>query len=399
MLIGFAGLGTETVSLLLTQRRMQSATDAAAFAGATALATGSPADYRVEARAVAAAAGYMSGVSSVTVAVNSPPTTGSRVGVAGAVEVVISQPQTVPMIALLTSATFNVGTRAVATAGNAASNCMLELDSGAITGVTVSNGANVTLNQCGMAVNATGAAALSVSGGAQLNARSVSVAGGSSVTNGAQVNAANGMKTQQPAVDDPYRNTTVPTGSGCKYGAPGNPLTLRHASGVQTLNADGVYCGGLAMGNDAIVKLNPGTYIINGGSFDVGGAVQLTGSGVTIVLTGSGSNYAGVSIGNGASVTLSAPTSGATAGLVFFQDSKAPKTGNNNFQGGSLVKLTGALYFPSQSVTYSNGTNSATDCTQLVAWHIQFQGGALFNSHCANTGVKPIGSSPSLLVE
>ena len=50
----------------------------------------------------------------------------------------------------------------------------------------------------------------------------------------------------------------------------------------------------------------------------------MNGTGVTIVLTGSSGNYATVTIGNGASVTLSAPTSGATAGIVFFGDRNAP---------------------------------------------------------------------------
>src|SRR5215470_6898788 len=142
ILIGFAGLGTEAVMLLLKHRQMQSAADAAAFGGATALAAGYPSDYRVEARAVAAAHGYVDGTSGVGVAVNSPPTTGSHAGTAGAVEVIISQPQTVPMIGLLTSAAFNVRARAVAMAGNTTSDCVLELDAASITGVAVGNGAN-----------------------------------------------------------------------------------------------------------------------------------------------------------------------------------------------------------------------------------------------------------------
>ncbi|MEJ0019401.1 MAG: pilus assembly protein TadG-related protein [Acetobacteraceae bacterium] len=399
MLVAFAGLGTEAVMLLLRHRQMQSAADSAAFAGATAMAMGNPADFRVEARAVAASAGFISGVSGVILAVNSPPLSGSHAGAAGAVEVVISQRQTVPMLALLTAVPFDVGARAVATAGASGSYCLLELDPANMTGVDIGNGALVTLNRCGLAVNATGPAALSVSGGAQLNARSVSVAGGVSVTNGGQINAGSGIATQQPAVADPYRTTAVPGGSGCKYGAPGNPLTLRYASGVQTLNADGIYCGGLVMGNGANVVMNPGTYIINGGSFSIAGGVRLSGSGVTIVLTGSGSDYASVAMGNGTAVTLSAPPTGATAGLLFLQDRNAPKSGTSSFQGGTQVVLTGALYFPSQTVTYANGTNAASVCTQLVAWHMQFQGGALFNSDCTNTGVKPIGGAPSRLVE
>jgi hypothetical protein len=145
--------------------------------------------------------------------------------------------------------------------------------------------------------------------------------------------------------------------------------------------------------------MNPGVYIINGGSFNIGGNVQLTGTGVTIVLTGSGSNYATATIGNGANVTLSAPTTGATAGMVFFGDPKGPTTNTESFEGGASEKLTGALYFPHQTVAYSNGTTTPTTCTQLIGWHLQFKGGASFNSNCANAGTKGIGSSPSVLVE
>jgi hypothetical protein len=144
----------------------------------------------------------------------------------------------------------------------------------------------------------------------------------------------------------------------------------------------------------------PGVYIINGGSFNVGGNVQLTGTGVTIVLAKGVTNYATVTIGNGARVTLSAPTTGATSGLIFFQDPTAPKTGTNNFQGGATEILTGALYFPSQTVVYSNGTTNTSTCTQLIAWHLQFVGGSKFNSTCDGAGVKPIGGTGSIsLVE
>ena len=48
-------------------------------------------------------------------------------------------------------------------------------------------------------------------------------------------------------------------------------------SGLQTIYP-GVYCKGLAFTNDALVTLNPGIYIIDRGTFDVGGAVKLTGT-------------------------------------------------------------------------------------------------------------------------
>jgi hypothetical protein len=292
-----------------------------------------------------------------------------------------------------------VSARAVATVGNGAGSCALELDTSITTGVQISNGATVNMNQCGLSVNATGGSALSVTGAATLNASTVVVSGDANVSNGGIVNVATPIKTGQPATSNPYSNVQVPAFSGCKYGSAGHPLTLKWSASVQTLKPDGVYCGGLAMGNGAQVVMTPGVYIIKGGTFDIGGGITLNGAGVTIVLTGSGSDYANVSIGNGANITLSAPTSGATAGLLFFQDPNAPHSGANDFEGGTQLVMTGALYFPSQSVTYSNGTTSSSPCTQLVAWRIVFKGGASFNSSCANTGVGSIGASVSKLVQ
>jgi len=401
MLIGFAALGTEVVYVLYKQRQMQATASAAALAGATALMTGHPVDLTVEARAVATTAGFTDGTAGATVGVNHPPLNGTHTADASAVEVVVGQPQTLPLSQLFYTGTWNVSARAVATAGNGSNGCALALDTSSTTGVTMSNGATVALNQCGLGVNANGSAALSVSGAAVLNAISVSVSGQAKVTNGGVINSTNGVKTLQPAIADPYAGVSVPTGSGCKYGSlPSSPLTLKHATGTQTLKPDGVYCGGLVMGNDAIVVMNPGVYIVNGGTFNIGGAVILSGTGVTIVLTGSGANYAKVTIGNGARVTLAAPTTGATAGLLFFQNPNAPHSGTNSFQGGSLMTLNGALYFPSQTVTFSNGTATTAACTQLVAWHLIFQGGSSLNSNCSGSGVGSIGgAAASKLVE
>jgi hypothetical protein len=120
-------------------------------------------------------------------------------------------------------------------------------------------------------------------------------------------------------MSDPYASVVMPTYSGCADGT-----NKSYGTGTWTLSP-GVYCNGVSFTNAAIVTMNPGVYFLNQGSFNVGGAVQLTGTGVTIVLTSStGSNYATFTIGNGATVTLSAPTSGATAGIVFFGDRNAP---------------------------------------------------------------------------
>ena len=115
--------------------------------------------------------------------------------------------------------------------------------------------------------------------------------------------------------------------------------------------------------------------------------------------TGKSKDYADVNIGNGAQVNLTAPTSGATAGLVFFGDRDGPLNNTSTFGGGAALNITGAIYFPSQSVTFDNGISNPSGCTQLIAGYIKFSGGARFQSNCGGTGTSPIGASTTQLVE
>ncbi len=396
ILVGMVALGTEVTFVIYKHRQMQVAADSAALSAATALASGHP-SYTVEAIAVAGTLGFVNGVASATVVANTPPTAGSYAGVSTYVEVIVSQPQTLVMISYFTSTAFNVSARAVAKAPSGSS-CVLQTDPAATTGVQIGNGANVTLNQCGLAVNATGSAALSVSGGATLNSPTVSVAGQASVSGGGAINPSSGLKVNQSPATDPYASTAMPTApAGCLKT---NFQTQPYQSTAWNLSP-GTYCGGMSIGNGATVNLAAGTYFMKSGTFNVSGGTTVTGSGVTIILTNNGgsTSYATVSISNGGTVTLSAPTSGATSGILFFADRNAPTTGVDTFSGGSTENFTGALYLPTQQAYYSNGTTTSSHCTQLVAWTVVFQGGSTFNNSCSGTGVIGIGSSSSQLVE
>jgi hypothetical protein len=328
----------------------------------------------------------------VTVTANSPPSSGPNANKAGAVEVIISQPQALSLASLFTSGPFNIVARAVATPG-AGAGCVLQLNPA--TGFTMSNGA--TLSSCGLSVDATGSSALSMTGAAVLNAQSVSVAGKASISNGATINPSTALKTGQASVADPYAGVTMPAlPGGCSNGV--STQYTHSNSGLQTISP-GVWCDGVSFTNDANVLLQPGVYYVNSGSFSVGGAVVMNGTGVTIILTSSTSgNYATVTINNGATVTLSAPTSGTTAGILFFGDRKAPAANSNNFSGGAALNITGAVYFPSDSVVFQNGASNPSGCTQLIAGTIQLTGGSKFQAKCP-TGVATIGSGNTALVE
>jgi Flp pilus assembly protein TadG len=417
-MLGMVALATDIGFALYKHRQMQGAADAAAFGAAIAKSTGYPATFATEAYADAAQVGFVNGANGVTITVNnppvSPPASATDAANQAAVQVIITQPQTLPLVGLLYSGAFTLGVQAVATVGSG-SGCALQLSNSANPGVTISNGATVTLKACGMDVCSTGSTALSISGGAALkltdasgnlsSSQSVSVAGTASITNGATINNVPNSCTSPtckqsqgacaPSVD-PYAGVTMPTmPGGCSNGT---AKSYGHSnSGLQTLSP-GVWCNGVSFTNDAQILLKPGVYYVNGGNFNVGGAVVMNATGVTIVLTGSASDgysppYANVTIGNGATVTLSAPTTGATAGILLFGDRNAPAANTSNFGGGATMNLTGAIYFPSQTVVFDNGISNPSGCTQLIAGTIQFQGGAQFSNNCAGTGTSPIGGS------
>ena len=397
IMIGMTALGAEITYLLYIQRKMQVVADSAALGGATALQKGYPA-VGVEAQGISGFLGFINGANGVKVTVNNPPLSGSQINNSAAVEVILSQPQTLVMASFFSSGLLNVNARAVATAGSGTF-CVLQLNGANGTGVTMNNGATANLTQCGMAVDATGPAALSMSGAARLNATSVSVVGTASISNGAAINPSSALKTSQQTVTDPYAGVTMPSlPSGCSLGTAQN---YKHSnSGLQTVNP-GVWCSGVSFTNDANVLLRPGIYYVDRGNFSVGGAVTLNGTGVTIVLTSStGSNYAYATVNNGATVTLSAPTIGTTAGLVLFGDRRAPisNTTPNDLEGGAAINVSGALYLPSQKLVFQNGASNPSGCTQLIAGTLQLKGGSKFQNICP-TGVAAIGASNSALVE
>ena len=87
ILVGFAGLAIDIGFWYKMSRDLQTAADTAAIAAVTELASGGSASDVVDAAEDAAEAnGFDSGVE-----VRNPPTTGSSIGFAGAVEVIITQ--------------------------------------------------------------------------------------------------------------------------------------------------------------------------------------------------------------------------------------------------------------------------------------------------------------------
>jgi len=402
LLVGMAALGTEVSDWYVIRRTMQGAADSAAYSAATAKGGGaSSTAYTGEAKSVTASYNYVDGSHSVTVTVNSPPASGSHTGDANAVEVIIAQPQPLKLAGLFMASAPTLQARAVATLNASGSGCVLALERGNVTDMSDNGNTALNLNNCSLYVNSSSNSALTLNGGATINAYSAFIAGNYTTTGHAALNTAHGTFTGATPANDPYADVPTPSYSGCNqnsYSLTGNRSQTFSpgTSGVM------VFCNGLSVSGGSSVTLQPGTYVIDGGSFSISGNSSISGTGVTIVLTSSsGSDYATAAIAGGATVSITAPTSGALSGLAFFQDRNAPSSGSDSFTGGATQNITGAVYFPHQSVTFNGGTDTgaAAICTQLVAYTITFNGNANFNNNCIAAGARGVGSSFIQLVE
>jgi Flp pilus assembly protein TadG len=390
-IIGFTGLAIDVASWEVTLRKMQGAADQAAIAAlTTANASGStancPSTACTEAEAVAANYGFVNGQSSVSVTVNQPPTQGSHTTSSSAVEVIISQPQSLMFTGLLLSTAPTVKARAVANSATG-SMCVMALDTSekqAIDSVDLGGGTTVNMPNCDLYNDSPVTDSTALSGSASLTARNLFLSGGITEGNNATLSLNGSLKTYVTAMPNPYAGLTIPSYTGCSSSDVKNN-TIKTLSGNVT-----VYCGGISLNSGTTLNLAAGTYILDQGGLQVNGGATLTGTGVTIILTSStGSNYGAVTINSGATVTLTAPTSGAmvgTPGVAIWVDPKAPSA-TDKFNGGSTENITGAIYALTGQIQYTGGASTTTGCTQIVALTVTFTGNANFGNSCTNSGI------------
>jgi hypothetical protein len=333
-----AGLGIDMGFLRYQKRLQQSAADSAAIAGAAEIpysgcATGSCPGATTD----SASNGFTDGADNVTVTVYSPPNDGPHAGLAGYVEVLVTkiQPTFFVKIAGVNSAT--VTARAVAYLSGNLQNCMYALGTTGNSGIT--NTGDINAANCGIISNHR------LHNTDSITAREIGV-----VLNptGGGINHPTPKTGIIPAAD-PLSYLQPPAAGGCLAAGAGNvngtiPVTLN----------PGNYCGGISIAGAQNVTLNPGTYTITGGGLTFNGSGTVSGTGVTLYIGASGGT---VNLSGGQTVNLSAATTGADAGILFYQDpgNTSPATIN----GATSSKFEGAFYFPSAALTISATGNNA----------------------------------------
>ena len=397
VIAGFAGLGFDATMWYMEKRVLQNVSDSSALAAAYSISKGD------EANEVEIAAKYDAEVNTFTVGgsntmvVANPPTSGPYVGQDRYVMVTTTTPALGVFSSVLGVGTGTINTKSTAGILALGEHCILALDHTMDKALEFTGTSNVDIN-CGVASNSSSNTSIYLNGSATLTANPSAQAYGDIYQGGnASLNVPNPIQPFSQRSPDPYENLAVPSDpAGCtetnltvKKGDP-NPVPGR-------------YCGGLRFGAQANVTLAPGEYIIDGGDLTVNAQATIRGDGVTLILTGDNpADIGNVKINGGADIELSPPTSGDYAGVTMYQDRRALAGGNNDILGGANMIMNGAVYFPSQEITYSGGSASVSTCLQIIGNKVTFNGNAeLFNdqSTCDLYGVKAIERTLVTLVE
>lgn len=386
VLIGAAGLATDTIQWTLWKRQMQRAADSAALAGALTKAQGGTAatSAGVELDRYNALFSGFAAQPARTIEGTAGPSTGPFAGDARAMRVALQVSRTLPFSSFFTSAAPMIRAEATAAAVSFGEYCVISLEPTSATGVTLW-GSTVANLGCGIASNSQGATAINAGGSSTITASPVSAVGGIPQTsNYATGTTFNPYTIAQP---DPFAGLPTPAPSSCS-----GQLSVGANQTRRISNSSGESCyrGMDLKGN---VTFDPGIYYIDGstnGTLDIGSQAVVNAPGVVFILTTTGTDYsrvATVNMNGGAQLNLTAPTTGTYAGIMMYQDRRALLGPNNFINGNSSSVYQGAIYMPSQAVQFTGTTGMTTDCVQIVARQITFTGNSSISNTCpANSG-------------
>jgi Putative Flp pilus-assembly TadE/G-like len=390
-LIAFMGLAFDASYLYFQKRRMQTAADAGAMAGAQELLHRNSTAVVAAARKDSSLNRFTHAVDAIDVAVNNPPSSGDHVGNSGFVEVIVSQPRPTWFAKVFGRTEATVRARAVAGLSDT-TGCVYALNrdtSNSNNGIFLNGTTNSKFN-CGVFSNAN----VRTVGGGCLETPGASYSGTYTNSNSSDPNCGpSEVGHGLPAADPMAGRYTLPATSPCgfnNYKPNGSsPITL----------VPGIYCGGIEIGGSIpSATFTAGTYVLVGGGLKIGSGANATGAGVTFFNTYSGTNlnsYNPVIINTSGTVSFSAPTSGANKALLFWQNPAVPWRSNNGstITASSTSQFEGILYFPTTDLTYAGNSSSTSPTggyTLLVAYNLKIAGNAQVNVDFSSLG----GASP-----
>ncbi|MFZ5670979.1 MAG: pilus assembly protein TadG-related protein [Pseudomonadota bacterium] len=370
MVVAGAGFGVETGYWYYEQTRLQQAADAAAFAGAVELRGGADA---AGVLAGARAAAQDNGLRDLTdtLAVVSPAEVNGAAD-SRAVRVTIQRTETRLFSALFSDEPVVVGASATATYSDTSNACILALDKSAAAAVDFGGNTEAVFEGCVVMSNSMADDAAEVNGSAEVTTPCLVAVGGADVDNGLHLTSCAAPYTGAAPAADPFRDVPVPDDQG----------SCRNDSGA--VLQPGRYCGGMTL--KKTVTLQPGLYVISGGELRINAGAVVQGTGVTFFFA----NDAAASFNGNARITLSAPVEGDYAGILFMGAADNDAGAANVFNGTADSRLTGAIYFPNQPVSYLGDFAGQNGCTRVVARTVAWSGSTTVEVDCSDQGMEDV---------
>jgi Flp pilus assembly protein TadG len=419
LFLSILGFGVDVGHLLFVKRTMQNAVDAAALAAAlearTCNGTSACGAMQVAAENALTENGFTATTvltnctgtagAGVTLTVNNPPcaiSSDPNKGKTNYAETMISEPVPTYFASLMGLHSVTITTRAEAARGLSGP-CIYALNP---TGPAITIVAGIIVkSRCPIVDESTSTNALSCVIGAFLYAPRISVSGGSQSL---LCLAASQPETYVPAPvpADPLAYLPAPstannacgTSTSSPYTGSSSPVNI--TLGGNVVFNPGVYCGGISITAALLssIKFNPGTYILK----DHAGILGITQGGLNITLneltsiTGTGVTFynegmqgslmvvepvSGGSLLSLSNVSLSAPTTGTYAGILFFQAHGSTPTAVFVANLIDNSKLEGAIYLPDGDVSYGvSAISSAYNILVAKDIHLNVAVGSLFGN-------------------
>ena len=391
LLIGSAGLATDTIQWALWKRQLQRAADSAAIAGVYDRVAADSATTNTAA-AVDKDLSLNNHTGMALQATYPKVTFPANSGIQQnqvRVELAIQRQLSFSSM-FMTNPPLIKTTAQAATVSSAGEFCVLSLQNNSKTGIQATGSATIVMD-CGMMTNSTSTNAAAGQGSASVTATTLAAAGGIQQSSNWTVDA---YQPYSPALADPYAALEPSPAelSSCASSPPS--LTIGNPNNGLVVTGGACY-GSLSIGSNRTLTLRNGLYIISGGSVNIQGTLNLLNATLILTNKNSGATQPIGSLNMNASgqMNATAPTTGKWSGMALYQDRRAvdgAPTGNitasspNRINGNSSNKITGVVYFPNQQVTYNgNGTGSST-CTQFVAKRIYWSGNTGMNNFTAN---------------
>lgn len=379
LLVGAAGLATDTIQWALWKRQLQRAADSAAMAGVYDRVANDGSTDNVE-----TAVDYDLGKHNHTnIPLLEDPEIDYPTGTNWTVPVRVSLAlqKNLGFSSLFLAAPPVITARATAATVATGVYCVVSLVNTSDTGIKATGTGDIDLG-CGMITNSTSLTAAIATGDSTVDATPVAAVGDiqdSDNWGGAELLP---FTVKQ---EDPYGDVEPDT-SMCGASPPN--FDVKKNKPLPSLPAAGATTCFSSMSINGPVTLNSGTYVIDGGDLDFGPDTDLTCHGCTFVLTNKDAAEDATigkitNMNSTVKVDISAPDNSANPydGILFYQDRRADP-GFQTINGNSTSVMEGAFYFPTQELKL-NGTAGLTfKCAQFVAWIVDFAGTAGLTNSC-----------------